>query len=88
MSPEQVAQLRALARWHSSRRAVDDLVTPLLEYGPIALDRVSDQLAALQQMLRDESEAFDAFAQLVGERPQRDAVVVNLFDRTPVGEPL
>lgn len=81
MSPDHTEQLLALARWHTSRRAVDELVAPMLEIGPVAVDRVSDQLAALQQLLRDEQAAFDAFAALVGERSRSDAVVVDLFSR-------
>lgn len=81
MSPEQTAQLRALARWHTSRRAVDDLLTPLLEYGPIAVDRVSDQLSQVQQLLREEHAAFAAFTSLVADRTRESAVVVELFSR-------
>ena len=81
MSPEQTAQLRALARWHTSRRAVDELVMPMLEIGPIAVDRVSDQLADLQQLLRDEQAAFEAFAALVEARTTSDAVVLDLLSR-------
>ena len=81
MSPEQTAQLRALARWHTSRRAVDELVEPMLEIGPIAVDRVSDQLVQLQQLLREEHSAFDAFTALVADRPRQESVVVDLFSR-------
>ncbi len=81
MSPDQTAQLRALARWHTSRRAVDDLVAPMLEIGPIAVDRVSEQLADLQELLRDEQAAFDAFAALVAQTSPAGGVVLDLVSR-------
>ena len=79
MEPDQTAQLRALARWHTSRRAVDELVQPLLEIGPVAVERVSDRLQHLTQLLREERAAFDAFAVLVQQLPRQDAVVIDLF---------
>ena len=79
MEPVQTAQLRALARWHTSRRAVDELVVPLLDVGPMAVQRVSDRLAQLEHLLREERSAFDAFAALVPRVPRQDAVVIDLF---------
>jgi len=80
------AELRALALWHTRRRAVDEMLEPLLEYGPVAVDRVSDRLAQVRVLVREEVEAFDAFVALVGNRPRHEAVVVDLFGRLSRGD--
>lgn len=69
-------ELRALALWHTRRRAVDDLLTPLLEYGPVAVDRVTDQLDDLVSLVAEEGDAFQAFVALVRDRNRQDAVVL------------
>lgn len=71
-------ELRALARWHASRRAVEQVVEPLLAYGPMATERVSERLGELRAMLAEEQAAFDTFVALVEQR-STDAVVVDLF---------
>ena len=76
------SELRALALWHTRRRGVDDLLTPLLEYGPVAVDRVADRLDELATLVAEEVEAFHAFLTLVRERDSQDAVVLDLFART------
>ncbi|MEO6205265.1 MAG: hypothetical protein ABIO67_07790 [Mycobacteriales bacterium] len=81
MPSDDPAALRALARWHTSRRAVDELVEPMLEYGPIAVDRVIDRLPYVQQAVRAEEEAFASFVSLVSGSSRRDAVVVDLYGR-------
>ena len=82
MPADPRTELRALALWHTRRRAVDELLAPLLEYGPVAVDRVSDRLPELEGLVAEEVEAFRAFASLVGEREVFDAVVLDLFART------
>ncbi len=81
MPSDDPAALRALARWHTSRRAVDELVEPMLEYGPIAVDRVIDRLPDVQELVREEEAAFAAFVSLVAGESRRDAVVVDLYGR-------
>jgi len=76
------AELRALALWHTRRRMVDELLVPLLEYGPVAVERVAERLAELRVLVAAEEQAFDAFVALVGDRPTRDAVVLDLFARS------
>ena len=66
---------------------VDELLVPLLEYGPVAVDRVSDRLAELRALVRAEELAFDAFVTAVGERPTQDAVVLELFARSGGSDP-
>ena len=80
------AELRALALWHTRRRMVDELLVPLLEYGPVAVERVADRLPELRALVAAEEQAFDAFVALAGERPTRDAVVLDLFARSSVRE--
>lgn len=75
------AELRALALWHTRRRAVDEMLEPLLEYGPVAVDRVSERLAQVRVLVQEEAAAFDAFVQLVGDRPRHEGVVVDLLGR-------
>ncbi len=87
MEPEQTAQLRALARWHSSRRAVDELIQPLLEVGPVAVERVSRRLPQLEALLREERAAFAAFAALVQPVPRQGAVVIDLFGQLTTADP-
>lgn len=82
MALDTRAELRALALWHTRRRMVDELLTPLLEYGPVAVDRVSERLGELQALVFQEVQAFEAFVGLVEERPTYDAVVFDLFART------
>lgn len=81
MAPDPRAELRALALWHTRRRLVDELLAPLLEYGPVAVDRVSDRLGEVQSLVAEEAQAFAAFVNLVGARPSQDAVVLDLFAR-------
>ena len=82
MSEDSRAELRALALWHTRRRMVDELLVPLLEYGPVAVDRVAERLPELRALVHAEEMAFDAFVTAVGERPTRDAVVLELFARS------
>jgi hypothetical protein len=87
MSSDPRAELRALALWHTRRRMVDELLLPLLEYGPVAVDRVGERLPELRALVAAEEDAFRAFVAVVGERPQRDAVVLDLFARSGGGDP-
>jgi hypothetical protein len=79
--PDPRPELRALALWHSRRRAVDDLLNPLLEYGPVAVDRVAAKLDAVRELVEEEREAFDAFVAATSVRSRPDAVVLELFPR-------
>jgi hypothetical protein len=81
MSPDPRAELRALALWHTRRRAVDDLLSPLLEYGPVAVDRVAEHLTQMQALVADEQRAFNAFVEVLAEHPQTTAVVLEMFSR-------
>lgn len=81
MSTDPRAELRALALWHTRRRQVDDLLAPLLEYGPVAVERVADRLSELQSLVADEQGAFDSFVDVLAERQQVDAVVLDMFAR-------
>jgi len=81
MASDPRAELRALALWHARRRAVDEMLEPLLEYGPVAVDRVSDRLAQVHVLVDEEAAAFTAFVALVHGRPKHEAVVVDLFGR-------
>ena len=81
MPSDDPAALRALARWHTSRRAVDELVEPMLEYGPIAVDRVTDRLPHVQELVREEEAAFASFVALVAGESRRDAVVIDLYGK-------
>jgi hypothetical protein len=86
MATDGRMELRALALWHTRRRMVDEVLAPLLEYGPIAVDRVSDRLDEVQSLVQAEMEAFAAFVLIVGEqRPAPDAIVLDLFARA--GQP-
>lgn len=82
MAVDPRTELRALALWHTRRRMVDELLTPLLEYGPVAVDRVSDRLPELQRLVSAETDAFEAFVALVDGRPSYEGVVVDLFARS------
>ena len=81
MSTEPPAELRALALWHTRRRAVDELLEPLLEYGPVAVDRVSERLGQVRELVTDEQRAFEAFVEVVLERRQGQGVVLEMFGR-------
>jgi hypothetical protein len=81
MSTDPRAELRALALWHTRRRAVDDVLLPLLEYGPVAVERVADRLREVQALMADEQRAFDAFVEAVAEHQRPDAVVLDMFSR-------
>jgi hypothetical protein len=81
MSPDPRAELRALALWHTRRRVVDEVLAPLLEYGPVAVDRVADRLDEVRGLVADETRAFDAFVAVLGERQQRNAIVLDMFGR-------
>lgn len=80
MSTDRHAELRALALWHTRRRAVDELLAPLLEYGPVAVERVADRLAEVRSLVADEHRAFEAFVEILGEQ-QVEAVVLEMFGR-------
>ena len=81
MPTEPRAELRALALWHTRRRAVDELLEPLLEYGPVAVERVAERLAQVRALVLDEQRAFDAFVAVVSEHQQVDGVVLEMFGR-------
>lgn len=83
MLPDARTELRALALWHTRRRAVDEMLTPLLEYGPVAVDRVADRLPEVRSMVEDEKRAFEAFADVLAARHQEDAVVLEMFAGRP-----
>ncbi len=55
-------RLRLLAHWHARRREVDDLLDPLLQHGPAAVERVSARLDDVSEALAAERLAFEAFA--------------------------
>ena len=82
MATDPRAELRALALWHTRRRRVDEMLTPLLEYGPVAVDRVSERLDEVRDLVMAELGAFEAFVALVDGRPSYDAVIVDLFARS------
>jgi hypothetical protein len=81
MSADPRAELRALALWHTRRRVVDELLAPLLEYGPVAVDRVAERLHHVQALVNDEQRAFEAFVEILGERSEATAVVLDMFNR-------
>jgi hypothetical protein len=81
VSTDPRAELRALALWHTRRRAVDQLLAPLLEYGPVAVERVVDRLSEVRSLVADEERAFEAFVAAVEEHQRPAAVVVDLFAR-------
>ena len=81
MATDANAELRALALWHTRRRMVDEMLNPLLEYGPVAVDRVADRLRELQVRVAEERQAFEAFVALMGDRPSQHATVLDLFAR-------
>lgn len=83
MSLDARTELRALALWHTRRRAVDDLLGPLLSYGPVAVDRVVERLDGLRSLVEQEQRAFDAFVLAVRGRGEAGAVVLNLFAVPP-----
>ena len=87
MASDARDELRALALWHARRRLVDEVLDPLLEYGPAAVDRVADRLAQVRALVLGEQQAFEAFAALMQQRgdvaeearPDRGAIVLDLF---------
>ncbi|MCW2572569.1 MAG: hypothetical protein JWO88_2627 [Frankiales bacterium] len=81
MPPDPRTELRALALWHTRRRAVDDLLLPLLEYGPVAVDRVAEHLTQMRALVADEQRAFNAFVEVLADHPQTGAVVLEMFAR-------
>lgn len=81
MSPDLRSELRALAAWHTRRRAVDELLTPLLEYGPIAVERVAERLSDLCVLMADEAAAFAVFTDSLLQSRHLDAVVLDMFAR-------
>lgn len=81
MSYDSRTELRALALWHTRRRAVDELLAPLLEYGPVAVDRVADRLGEVRGLVAEEQHAFDAFVDVLLMHEQVDAVVLDMFAR-------
>jgi hypothetical protein len=81
MPSDPRAELRALALWHTRRRAVDELLEPLLEYGPVAVERVADRLSQVQALVDDERRAFDAFVEIVAEHQRDQGVVLEMFGR-------
>ena len=81
MSADPRAELRALALWHTRRRAVDELLEPLLEYGPVAVERVADRLSQVRELFAEEQRAFDAFVALVMEQQRDEGIVLEMFGR-------
>lgn len=81
MATDPHAELRALALWHTRRRAVDDVLGPLLEYGPVAVDRVAERLSQVQALVLDEQRAFEAFVETVLEHERGDGVVLEMYGR-------
>jgi hypothetical protein len=81
------AELRALALWHTRRRAVDELLEPLLEYGPVAVERVADRLSQVRALMEDELRAFEAFVEIVVEAQQSEGVVLEMFGRRATDAP-
>lgn len=81
MATEPHAELRALALWHTRRRAVDELLEPLLEYGPVAVERVAERLPHVRALVEDEQRAFQAFVDVVAEHQQTEGVVLEMFGR-------
>lgn len=81
MPTDPRTELRALALWHTRRRAVEELLAPLLEYGPVAVERVADRLPDLQSLVADEQLAFTSFVEVLAERQQVDAIVLDMFPR-------
>lgn len=81
MPTDPRSALRALALWHTSRRAVDELLAPLLEYGPVAVERVEERLGDVQALVAAETAAFQAFVAELGASEAKDAVVLDLFGR-------
>ena len=60
---EGVADVRTqlLALWHARRRELDELLEPLLAYGPVAAARVVEHLAEVTVAADNERAAFQAF---------------------------
>lgn len=54
-------RLPLLALWHARRRELDELLAPLLVYGPLAVERVSEHLAELRLAEEAEAAAYQAF---------------------------
>lgn len=85
MLPDARTELRALALWHTRRRAVDDALAPLLAYGPVAVDRVAERLPEVRSLVAEEWAAFEAFVEVLAGRSQHEGVVVEMFARRPDG---
>lgn len=81
MPTDPRSALRALALWHTSRRAVDELLAPLLEYGPVAVERVAERLDDVEALVTAEAAAFQAFVAELGAPEVTEAVVLELFGR-------
>lgn len=54
-------RLPMLALWHARRRELDELLSPLLVYGPLAVEKVADHLDELRLAEEAESAAYRAF---------------------------
>jgi hypothetical protein len=87
MSQDPRSELRALALWHTRRRAVDEMLDPLLEYGPVAVERVAERLSQVQALVADEQRAFEAFVEIVLEHQQSEGVVLEMFGRRATDGP-
>jgi hypothetical protein len=54
-------RLPMLALWHARRRELDELLSPLLVYGPLAVEKVAEHLDELRLAQEAESAAYRAF---------------------------
>jgi hypothetical protein len=81
MTSDPRMELRALALWHTRRRAVDEMLEPLLEYGPVAVERVAERLGQVRLLVEDEQRAFEAFVDVLSDHQPSDAVVLEMFGR-------
>ena len=50
-----------LALWHARRRELDELLSPLLVYGPLAVEKVAEHLDELRLAEEAEAAAYRAF---------------------------
>jgi hypothetical protein len=87
MTIDPRAELRALALWHTRRRAVDELLEPLLEYGPVAVERVAERLNQVRALVDDEQRAFEAFVEVVVAAQQQEGIVLEMFGRRATDAP-